>query len=85
MGDGLSGGDLILEQSAIPSLGVPSLLSEYAFLVHSPLREATVLREKVIFSPFISHFKPDSICGTDQKKMVSVFRCIKLSKKYLPV
>lgn len=65
-------GSLILEQCAIPSPGVPSLLSEYA---STPERGCSTGREIFFFS-FVSHFKPDSICGTDQKKMVSMFRYI---------
>lgn len=48
--DGLSEGDLILEQSAVPNPGIPSLPSEYAFLVQPPLREAALLgRESNFF------------------------------------
>lgn len=46
-------GSLILEQSAIPSPGVPSLPSEYAFLVHPPPREAALLGENFFFLFFL--------------------------------
>lgn len=47
--DGLSEGELILEQSAIPSPGVPSVPPENAFLARLPPRKAALLGEKVNF------------------------------------